>query len=124
MGAYGEAARLPAPRGFRPTGTPPGTVLNLNIDTDTSKGGAVDTAIQAITLGDPDTGGDFLENGSTAITLAAEKASWRPGSSRFIFAFGDAGFKDGGTDNEDGKPISTDAETFTALASVDAQLFG
>jgi len=121
-GAYSEAARLP---GVTPVGgSAPGTVLNIDIDTDTSVGGVVDTAIQAITLNNPDNGGDFLENGNTAIELVAENASWRPGSSRFIFAFGDAGFKNSGNDNEDGSPISSDADVIAALAANDVQLFG
>ncbi|MGS4945101.1 vWA domain-containing protein [Meridianimarinicoccus sp. RP-17] len=121
-GAYAEAARLP---GVTPVGgAAPGTVLNLDVDTDTSAGGAVDTAINAITLSNPDGGGDGLENGNTAIELVAENASWRPGSSRFIFVFGDAGFKNSGTDNVDGSPISSDADVMAALAANDVQLFG
>ena len=121
-GAYSEAARLP---GVTPVaGAAPGTVLNLDVNTDTSAGGAVDVAINAITLNNPDGGGDIDENGNTAIELVAENASWRPGSSRFIFAFGDAGFKNAGVDGVDGSPISSDAAVIAALAANDVQLFG
>jgi hypothetical protein len=126
VGVYSEAARLPgvARPGTAVVGTPPGTVLNEDVNTDTSVGGAVDTAIQAVTLGNPDGGGDGLENGNTGIELVAENASWRAGSSRFIFAFGDIGFKSSGTDNQDGSPISSDADVIAALAANDVQLFG
>jgi hypothetical protein len=126
VGVYSEAARLPgvARPGTTTIGTPPGTVLNQDVNTDTALGGAVDTAIQAVTLGNPDGGGDGLENGNTGIQLVADNASWRTGSSRFIFAFGDIGFKDSGTDNEDGSPITSDADVVAALAANDVQLFG
>ena len=116
VGAYAEQASLSLP--------PPGATINQDISTDTAVGGTVDLAIDAITLSNPDGGGDGLENGNTGITQVAENAAWRPGSNRFIFVFGDAGFKDGGTDNVAGEPISTDAETIAALDAVGADLFG
>lgn len=68
-------------------------------------------AINAVTLGDPDGGGDFPERANTAIAIAAESASWRPGSNRFIFAFSDASSK--------GLP---DADVIAALAAEDITL--
>jgi hypothetical protein len=40
------------------------------------------------------TGGDFPEEGIQTLTAIATGASWRPGSSRFIIALGDATFKE------------------------------
>lgn len=85
VGVFSEGAHLPG----GPV-SPPGTVINQDVTTDI---GDVTTAINGITLGDPDGGGDFPESANTAIELVAENASWRPGSSRFIFAFSDASSK-------------------------------
>ena len=59
-------------------------------------------------------GGDFAELGNAAIKDAADNASWAPGSSRFIIAFGDASLK----------TPPTDAETMASLAAADADLIG
>ncbi len=59
-------------------------------------------------------GGDFPEKGYGAIKEAADSASWRPGSNRFIIAFGDASFK--------GDPSA--AATMASLAGADAELLG
>ncbi len=53
-------------------------------------------AINAVTLCDPDCGGDYPESGDTAIYNAVENLSWRPGSNRFVFVLSDASMK--GTD--------------------------
>ncbi|MEJ2521608.1 MAG: VWA domain-containing protein, partial [Gammaproteobacteria bacterium] len=47
-------------------------------------------------------GGDFPEKGFAATEQAAEGAAWRPGSNRFIIAFGDANFKE-----SDGSTVDT-----------------
>lgn len=54
-------------------------------------------------------GGDFPERGHEAIKDAADNASWRPGSNRFIVVLGDASFKD--------SPVSPAA----AKAALDAE---
>jgi hypothetical protein len=59
-------------------------------------------------------GGDFAEKGYAGISEAATDASWAPGSSRFIIAFGDASFK----------TPPTEAETIAALDAADADLIG
>lgn len=59
-------------------------------------------------------GGDLAEQGNAAIEDAANNASWRPGSSRFIFALGDAPFKD----------TPPDADVIAALAANDVTLVG
>jgi hypothetical protein len=53
-------------------------------------------AINAVTLGDPDFGGDYPESGDTAVYLATENLAWRSGSNRFMFVLSDASMK--GTD--------------------------
>ena len=50
-------------------------------------------AIDDITLGDPDFGGDGPENAIDALKIVADTADWRPGSNRFIFTFSDASAK-------------------------------
>ncbi len=132
VGVYSEAARLPtAPAGS----TAPGLVINQDVTTDTATSIA---AINAVTLNIPDGGGDGPENGVNGIELAAENLSWRPGSTRFMFVFGDIGFKTsacgeaGGTsgltcdafDNQDGLPISTAANALAALSADGVKLFG
>lgn len=59
-------------------------------------------------------GGDFPEKGYAGISDAADNASWAPGSSRFIIAFGDASFK----------TPPTEAETIASLDAADADLIG
>ena len=63
-------------------------------------------------------GGDYPEVGFAGIKLAADTATWRPGSNRFIIAFGDSSFKNGpgATDNQAG--------TAAALAAANVKLFG
>lgn len=84
VGVFSEQAELP------PALTPPGSVLNQDVTTDTA---AITTAVNAVTLHNPDSGGDFPESSNTAIDLVANNASWRPGSNRFIFVLGDASAK-------------------------------
>ena len=70
-------------------------------------------ALNAVTLCDPDCGGDEPESSNTAIELVAENASWRPGSNRFVFVLGDASAK--------GSP---DADVIAALAEANVTLVG
>jgi hypothetical protein len=63
-----------------------------------------------------DGGGDFPEEGFNATKEAAEGASWRPGSNRFIIALGDATFKE-----SDG---STEANTTQALLDNNVTFIG
>lgn len=91
----------------------PGSGLNTDLTTDTAAGIA---AINAINLLDGGGGGDFPEEGLHAVELAAENTTWRPGSSRFIIALGDATFKE-----SDG---STLASTQAALADNDVTFIG
>jgi hypothetical protein len=51
--------------------------------------------INDITLGLGGGGGDFPELGFAGTGEAADGASWRPGSNRFVIALGDANFKEG-----------------------------
>ncbi|MGF6860385.1 hypothetical protein ABIE69_000945 [Rhodobacteraceae bacterium MBR-64] len=71
-------------------GTRNDTFFNLDLTADTT---TVQSALNAVTLGVPDGGGDFPERGQDAVNDVANKASWRPGSNRFIFALGDASWK-------------------------------
>ncbi len=91
----------------------PGSALVTDLTTDAVAGEA---AINAINLLDGGGGGDFPEEGIHAVQLAAENTSWRPGSSRFIIALGDATFKE-----SDG---STLASAQTALADSGATFIG
>jgi hypothetical protein len=85
----------------------PATVLNQNITTNQT---AITDAIGDVTLNDPDYGGDGPENVVDALKLVADNASWRPGSSRFIFTFSDA----------NGKGLEyTSAEAIAALNAED-----
>ncbi|MDD9716179.1 VPLPA-CTERM sorting domain-containing protein [Dinoroseobacter sp. PD6] len=127
VGVYSEAARL------APAGTVPGRVINSALTTDVVAGAA---AIGAVTLSDPDNGGDGPENGTTAAELVAENVEWRDGSTRFVFMFGDAGFKTSDLgevefgmdfddlDNVDLNPISTVADAVSALDAEGIELFG
>lgn len=63
-------------------------------------------------------GGDTPEVGFAGIKLAADTAAWRPGSSRFIVAFGDASFKSGPGVNDN------QAGTAASLATAGVKLFG
>lgn len=91
----------------------PGSGLNTDLTTDAVAGAA---AINAINLFDGGDGGDFPEEGIHAVQLAAENTSWRPGSSRFVIALGDATFKE-----SDG---STLASAQAALAANDITFIG
>jgi len=51
-------------------------------------------SINAITLSMGGGGGDFPEEGISGLQQVAEGMLWRPGSNRFIFALGDATFKE------------------------------
>jgi hypothetical protein len=132
VGVYSEAARL------APAGSVPGRVINQDTTTDSATAIA---AINAVTLGNPDGGGDGPENGVNGIEFSVENLSWRPGSNRFLFAFGDIGFKTsdesetvGGftatgmdfdtNDDQDGAPISTAANAIEALTLNSVNLFG
>jgi hypothetical protein len=129
VGVYSEAARL------APDGSVPGRVINQDLTTNSATAIA---ALNAVDLGDPDFGGDGPENGVNGVELSTENLSWRPGSNRFMFAFGDIGFKTsditeaGGTsgltfdtaDNVDFDPISTAANATAALGANSVELFG
>lgn len=91
----------------------PGSALTSNLTTNAAAGVA---AINAINLGLGGYGGDFPEEGIHAVKLAAENTSWRPGSSRFVIALGDATFKE-----SDG---STLAGAQAALAANDVTFIG
>lgn len=91
----------------------PGSALTSDLTTNDSD--AINN-INAINLGDGGYGGDFPEEGLHAVELAAENTSWRPGSSRFVIALGDANFK-----ASDG---STLASTQAALADSGATFIG
>jgi hypothetical protein len=64
-------------------------------------------------------GGDLPEVGYAGIRDAAERASWRPGSNRFVIALGDASFKTGPDAARDGIGGAR-----AALDEANAQLFG
>ncbi|MDA3902798.1 MAG: PEP-CTERM sorting domain-containing protein [Desulfuromusa sp.] len=129
VGVYSEAARLD------PAGTVPGRVINQDLTTDSA---TAISAISAVTLNNPDGGGDGPENGVNGIELSTENLSWRTGSNRFLFVFGDYGFKTSesteasyaaglfldATDNVDGAPISTAANAIDALTDNSVELFG
>ncbi|MEM7489867.1 MAG: VPLPA-CTERM sorting domain-containing protein [Pseudomonadota bacterium] len=68
-------------------------------------------SINTFAAGIPDGGGDFAEVGNAAISDAAESASFRTGSNRFIVALGDAPFKDSPSDDE----VISDLEAANAL---------
>ncbi len=86
----------------------------INQDIATSEVTAL-AAINAVTLGIPDFGGDFPERGQDAVAYVAENASWRPGSNRFIFALGDASWKN---------DITSDADALAALTDNNVTLIG
>ncbi|MGM0585601.1 MAG: PEP-CTERM sorting domain-containing protein [Pseudomonadota bacterium] len=113
VGVYAEQASLTLPL--------PGRSINQDLTTSVP---TAETAIGNVTLGNPDGGGDFLENGNTAIEQVAENASWRPGSNRFLIVLGDAGFKDSGVDDVASEPISSDADAIAALAAEGINLIG
>jgi len=67
------------------TNAAPGAWINQDITTSEATAQA---AINDVTLGNPDNGGDFPERGQDAVAYVADNASWRAGSNRFIFALG------------------------------------
>ncbi len=85
-----------------------------DLTTDTATGIA---DIGTITLGLGGYGGDFPEEGIHAVEMAAEGASWRPGSTRFIIALGDATFKesDGSTLASALDALDTSGATFIGI---------
>jgi len=85
-----------------------------DLTTDTATGLA---DISSIYLGLGGGGGDFPEEGIHAVEMAAEGASWRPGSTRFIIALGDATFKesDGSTLTSALDALDTSGATFIGL---------
>jgi hypothetical protein len=104
VGAFSEGANL--------VNAPPGNVINQDLTANTATASA---AINAITLGNPDGGGDFPERGQDAVALAANNVSWRPGSNRFIIALGDASWKN---------DLTSDAAAVTALTDNNVNLIG
>lgn len=106
VGVFAEAA-LPG------TGDNSSSSTSFNLDL-TSNNAAITTAVNNVTLGDPDFGGSFPESSNTAIDIAANSASWRPGSNRFIFVLGDA------SSNE----FVSDADVMASLAANDIDLIG
>jgi hypothetical protein len=129
VGVYSEAARL------APVGSPPGRVINQDLTTNSATAIA---AINAVTLSNPDGGGDGPENGVNGVELSTENLSWRAGSNRFMFIFGDIGFKTSDAteaasnigltfdtnDNVDNAPISTAANATSALTTNSVELIG
>lgn len=132
VGVYSEAARL------APAGAVPGRVINQDLTTNSATAIA---AINAVRLNVPDGGGDGPENGVNGIELSTENLSWRAGSNRFMFVFGDIGFKTSDRDetlpnfsttglsfdafdNQDGAPISTAANATAALTADSVNLIG
>ena len=104
VGVYSEGALYPAPS--------PSSVINLDLNTSTA---TVAAAINDVTLGVPDFGGDFPERGQDAVKIASDNLSWRPGSSRFIIALGDASWKN---------DLTSDADAIAALTGAGAELIG
>ncbi|MDL0429731.1 PEP-CTERM sorting domain-containing protein [Marinobacter sp. TBZ242] len=104
VGVFSEGASL--------TNSVPGNVINQDLTTDTTTAAS---AIDDVTLGNPDGGGDFPERGQDATALAAENVSWRPGSNRFIIALGDASWKN---------DLVSDADAIAALEDNDVNLIG
>ncbi len=89
--------------------------LGVYRDLTTNTASAVSN-INDIALGLGGYGGDFPEEGINATYEAATGATWRPGSSRFIIALGDATFKE-----SDGVTL---AMAQTALADSGATFIG
>jgi len=104
VGVFSEAASSTNPA--------PGNVINQDLTTDTT---TASNAINAVTLGNPDGGGDFPERGQDAVAQASDNVSWRPGSNRFIIALGDASWKN---------DITTDAAAIAALDDNNVNLIG
>lgn len=69
-----------------------------------------------------DCGGDSPELGNAGIDTAATDTSWRPGSNRFIVAFGDASFKD--SEDYYGYTPLTDATVKGDLEDLNIKLYG
>lgn len=94
------------------TNAVPGAWINQNVVTSEA---TAEAAINAVTLSVPDGGGDFPERGQDAVAHVAENASWRAGSNRFIFAFGDASWKN---------DLTSDADALAALTDNNVTLVG
>ena len=89
----------------------PGTIVNNLTGTVATTQASINTLFAS-------GGGDYPELGFSGIKTAADSATWRPGSNRFIIALGDAGFKTGpgATDNQAG--------TLASLTGDGIKLFG
>lgn len=96
-----------------------GVHVDLNTGNTGATSGINDMAACSVAgVGSVGCGGDFPEVGYAGIKEAADDASWAPGSSRFIIAFGDASFKDGpGADDNA-------AATIASLDAANADLIG
>ncbi|SFM70485.1 PEP-CTERM sorting domain-containing protein [Marinobacter pelagius] len=93
----------------------PGSVgVKHDLTTDTA---TAISNLNGINLYDGGGGGDFPEEGIHATKEAALGASWRPGSSRFIIALGDATFKesDGSTLADAKDALDTSGATFIGI---------
>ena len=90
--------------------------LGVKHDLTTDTAAAV-ANLGSISLNEGGGGGDFPEEGINAVKEAALGASWRPGSSRFIIALGDATFKESdGTTLADAKAaLDTSGATFIGI---------
>ena len=106
VGVFAEGAYLPGEYAV------PGTVINSDLSTSDAITAA---AIDAVTLSVPDYGGDFPERGQDALVKAVENLSWRPGSTRFVVALGDASWKD---------DITSDADAIAVLDEYNVDLIG
>ena len=92
-----------------------GVHTDLNAGNTSASSGIDDIGLCTIAgVGSVGCGGDFPEKGFGAIKDAADNASWRAGSNRFIIALGDASFKE---------PPSG-AETMASLAANNVNLLG
>lgn len=93
----------------------PGSV-GVKHDLTTNTADAINN-LNSINLYDGGVGGDFPEEGIHAVKEAAQGASWRPGSSRFIIALGDANFKesDGSTLADAKAALDTSGATFIGI---------
>ncbi len=84
VGVFSELATLTDPR---PNAL---AIIGGGLTTDNP---TFTASVNSVQLSVPDGGGDFPESGWTAIALAGENLSWRPGSNRFMFVFTDASAK-------------------------------
>jgi hypothetical protein len=89
-------------------GYPPAILSDLSTSADA-------TIFDGITLAMGGGGGDFPEEGIRSVTELATGASWRPGSTRFIIALGDATFKETDGFTEAGALAAMDDENITFI---------